>query len=140
MSSFNLDRFVQAQEGVYETALAELQRGTKRSHWMWFIFPQLAGLGSSEMSRRYAIASIAEAQAFLDHPILGKRLREAVGALQDLVDVTAEEVLSPVDAQKLRSSLTLFDLAEPGKIFGAALDRWFDGERDTLTLGLLARQ
>jgi uncharacterized protein (DUF1810 family) len=134
---FDLERFVSAQAGIYETALDEIRRGAKRSHWMWFIFPQIAGLGTSAMSRTYAIGSVAEAKAYLDHPIVGKRLRECVGALQDLADTTAHAVLGDVDALKLRSSLTLFIEAGGGCLFQAALDRWFDGCKDPRTLACL---
>lgn len=134
---YDLDRFVAAQEASYETALDEIRRGAKRSHWMWFVFPQAAGLGASEMSRRYAIASLDEARAFLDHPLLGLRLRECVGALQDVTERTAEEVFGSVDAAKLRSSLTLFIEAGGGPLFRAALDRWYGGIEDEATLSRL---
>jgi uncharacterized protein (DUF1810 family) len=134
---FDLRRFIDAQAGIYPAALAEIRRGAKRSHWMWFIFPQLAGLGRSDMARRYAIASLEEARAYLAHPLLGARLRECVEALQDLSGVTAEAVFGGIDAVKLRSSLTLFAAASDGGIFAAALDRWF-GEPDPATLQLLA--
>jgi uncharacterized protein (DUF1810 family) len=105
---------------------------------MWFIFPQVAGLGSSEMSRRYAISSIDEAQAYLAHQLLGARYRECVAALQDLVGTTAEAVFGPVDALKLRSSLTLFVKAAPGDpLFEAALQRWFGSDKDTRTTDIL---
>ena len=135
---FDLNRFLIAQEATYERALSELARGRKTSHWMWYIFPQLAGLGSSEMSRRYAISSIAEAEAYLAHQTLGARYRECVAILQDIVGTTAEAVFGPLDAAKLRSSLTLFSLAatrEP--LFAAALQRWFRGEEDRQTLDAL---
>lgn len=135
---FNLDRFVTAQEATYARVVTELTRGLKTSHWMWFIFPQVAGLGSSEMSRRYAIGSMEEAQAYLAHPSLGARYRECVAVLQDLVSTTAEVVFGSVDAAKLRSSLTLFAEAAPGDLlFAAALERWFDGERDERTIDKL---
>jgi uncharacterized protein (DUF1810 family) len=132
----NLDRFVSAQADAYEIALVEIGGGAKRSHWMWFIFPQLAGLGSSEMARRYAIGSVEEARAYLAHPVLGGRLRACVVALQGLSDTTAERVFGAVDALKLRSSLTLFEAAGGGALFSEALERWF-GERDPRTLALL---
>lgn len=140
MDSFDLDRFVAAQAGVYDAALAEIRRGQKRTHWMWFVFPQLAGLGRSEMARAYAIASLDEARAYLSHPLLGARLRECVEALQDLVGTTAEAVFGPVDAMKLRSSLTLFAEAGGERLFAAAIDRWYEGRRDPATLDLLARE
>jgi uncharacterized protein (DUF1810 family) len=137
--AFDLARFVAAQHGSYESALAEIRRGAKRSHWMWYIFPQLAGLGRSDMARRYAIRSIDEAHAYLAHPLLGSRLRACVEALQDLTGMTAVDVFGGVDAVKLRSSLTLFAAASGELLFAAALDRWFDGVRDEATLRLLAQ-
>ncbi|AOH84636.1 calpastatin [Sphingomonas panacis] len=131
---FDLERFVEAQADAYATALAEVRRGAKRSHWMWFVFPQIAGLGSSGMARRYAIQSIEEARAYLAHPVLGGRLREITAALQDLPPSAPEAVFGAIDAVKLRSSLTLFEAAGGGALFGAALDRWYGGERDTATL------
>lgn len=134
----DLQRFVEAQAGSYPRALGELARGRKTSHWMWYVFPQLAGLGRSDMSRRYAIASIDEARAYLAHPLLGARLRECVATLQDLVGTTAEAVFGSVDAEKLHSSLTLFHVAEPAeRLFAAALDRWFGGRPDPRTIALL---
>lgn len=136
---FNLDRFVSAQEVTYARALTELTGGRKNSHWMWFIFPQIAGLGSSEMSRRYAIGSIEEAQAYLAHPILGARYRQSVAALQDLVGTTAEAVFGSLDAAKLHSSLTLFAKAAPGDpLFAAAIQRWFRGDKDMQTVKILS--
>lgn len=134
---FQLDRFLAAQDGVYEGALAEIRRGRKRSHWMWLVFPQLAGLGHSAMAQQYAIGSLDEARAYLDHPILGARLRSCVAALQDLDQSDPEAVFGAIDALKLRSSLTLFGVADGGRLFEAALDRWFDGRRDEATLTLL---
>jgi len=135
---FNLDRFVSAQEGTYARVLTELKRGYKTSHWMWFIFPQVAGLGSSEMSRRYAIESIEEAQAYLAHPLLGARYRESTAIVQDLVGTTAEAVFRSVDAAKLLSSLTLFAEAAPDDpLFAAAIQRWFQGNKDRLTVDIL---
>ena len=137
---FNLDRFLTAQEDAYDTALDELRSGRKRSHWIWFIFPQLAGLGRSPTAQFYAINSIEEAQAYLAHPILGARLHECLKALQLLETTDAEAVFGELDAMKLRSSLTLFAEADPGDaILEAALDRWFEGERDRKTLQLLGR-
>jgi uncharacterized protein (DUF1810 family) len=133
---FNLQRFVEAQESTYSGALAEIRRGTKRGHWMWFIFPQLKGLGRSEMAYRFGISSLDEAKAYLAHPVLGPRLRECVAALQDLTSGTAAEVFGEVDAMKLRSSVTLFAKAGGGPIFEAALSRWF-GVEDERTLHLL---
>jgi len=135
---FQLQRFVKAQEGVFDTALSELRDGAKRSHWMWFIFPQIAGLGHSPMSRHYAIRSLDEAKAYLEHPLLGPRLRQSVQALLAWAgkrDATA--ILGPVDAMKLRSSLTLFAAAAPGDpLFDRALASLFDSP-DPATLSLL---
>lgn len=136
---YDLDRFLAAQAGTYDMALAEIGRGAKRSHWMWFIFPQIAGLGSSEMARRFAIRSLAEARAYLGHPLLGARLRECLAALQALpVTTTAERVFGGIDAMKLRSSLTLFVAAGGGPLFEAALARWY-GDPDEATLRHLGR-
>ncbi len=131
-----LDRFVEAQEGVYGTALAEIRRGAKRSHWMWFVFPQIAGLGRSPAARHFAISSLDEARAYLAHPVLGARLRECVAALRDLPPTDAEAVFGSTDAMKLRSSLTLFAEAGGGAMFDATIARWF-GAKDEATLKLL---
>lgn len=134
----DLGRFVAAQEATYATALAEIRRGAKRSHWMWFIFPQIAGLGRSPTAQFYAIGSIDEARDYLAHPILGARLRECVAALQDLAPTSAEAVFGAVDAVKLRSSLTLFAEASGERLFDAAIERWF-GDKDEATLTILRR-
>lgn len=133
-----LDRFTTAQADTYDVALTELRRGAKRTHWMWFVFPQIAGLGRTETARHFAIHSLDEARAYLAHPVLGPRLRECVRALQDLTGTTAAAVLGAIDAVKLRSSLTLFREAGGGPLFVAALDRWFDGSADPATLDLLS--
>jgi uncharacterized protein (DUF1810 family) len=117
--------------------LAEIRAAAKRGHWMWYVFPQLSGLGRSEMARHFAIRSLAEARAYLDHPLLGARIAACVVALQDLGDATAESVFGNVDAMKLRSSLTLFEAAGADPLFAAAIDRWFGGRRDEATLRLL---
>jgi uncharacterized protein (DUF1810 family) len=135
----SLERFVEAQSPVYATALAEIRRGAKRSHWMWFVFPQLAGLGRSDTARLFGIHSRAETEAYLYHPLLGQRYFECVEALQDLGRSDPVGVFGEVDAMKLRSSLTLFEAARPSLLLGAALDRWFGGERDAATLELLQR-
>jgi len=133
-----LDRFVAAQEAVYAQALAELKRGRKQTHWMWFVFPQLAGLGRSETARFYGIASAAEARAYLVHPLLGPRLRECAEALLARDERRAEAILGPVDAMKLKSSMTLFEaVAEDRAPFEAVLDAFFAGERDAATLALI---
>lgn len=135
---YDLSRFVDAQSHAYDRALGEIRRGHKTSHWMWFIFPQFAGLGVSEMSRRYAINSLDEARAYLAHPVLGRRYRDCVAALQDLARTSATIVFGDVDAAKLRSSLTLFERAAPNeRLFAAAIERWFDGQEDERTLELL---
>ena len=131
---FALDRFVAAQDGVYPAALAELRRGRKTSHWMWFVFPQIEGLGASATARRYAVKSLAEARAYLAHPVLGGRLRESAQAVADGPAADAVALLGPVDALKLRSSMTLFTRADPGEpVFRAVLDRYFGGEPDPAT-------
>ncbi len=134
-----LARFVDAQRGSYATALAELRRGAKRSHWMWYVFPQIAGLGSSAMARTYALADLAEARAYLAHPLLGARLRESVDALLEHRGGEIAAILGGIDAMKLRSSMTLFELAANGAEprFAAILDGFYAGERDPATLRLL---
>jgi uncharacterized protein (DUF1810 family) len=134
----SLDRFVEAQTLAYQTALAEIRRGAKRSHWIWFVFPQIAGLGRSSTARHFAIRSLEEARAYLDHPVLGPRYLECVAALQDLTISDPVAVFGEVDAMKLRSSLTLFEAAQPNSLIAAALDRWFQGGRDEATLERLA--
>lgn len=134
----DLERFVVAQEGTYDRALAELRAGRKTGHWMWWIFPQVAGLGMSSTSAAYAVADLAEAQAYLRHEVLGPRLLECCRALLDLEDVGAERVLGSVDAMKLRSSMTLFAHADPEQgIFREVLDRYYDGDEDGRTVALL---
>lgn len=131
---FDLDRFLDAQRDTYDQALAEIRAGRKRSHWMWFVFPQIAGLGHSTMAQHYAIRSLGEAEAYLAHPALGARLREMVAALRDVLVPDAEAMFGGIDAVKLRSSLTLFEAAGGGTAFGEVLDRWFGGTRDPATL------
>jgi uncharacterized protein (DUF1810 family) len=136
--SHNLQRFLDAQEGVYETALAEIGAGLKRSHWMWFVFPQLRGLGLSPTAQHYGIASLDEARAYLCHSLLGPRLRESVAGILPWADCrSAEQILGSIDSMKLRSSLTLFDQVEPGTIFAHGLAAFYDGDRDERTLALL---
>ena len=135
----DLERFVAAQDagGTYDAALAELRAGRKQTHWMWFVLPQLAGLGRSETARRYALADLDEARAYVAHPVLGPRLVEAAQALLPARDPAA--VLGPVDAQKLRSSMTLFARAAPEQpVFAQVLDACFGGEQDEATLALLS--
>ena len=139
MDHFNLSRFIDAQASVYAEALAELRRGEKESHWMWFVFPQLAGLGRSATARFYAIGSFDEARAYLAHPVLGLRLVECTEATLAHPDRSAEWIFGPVDAMKFRSSMTLFEMAaEDAGTFRRALDSFFDGVRDAETIGLLA--
>ena len=136
----NLSRFVQAQDagGTFERALAELRRGRKTSHWMWFVFPQVAGLGQSAMSRTYALSGLDEARAYLQHPILGSRLRACATAVLEAQASTAEDILGSIDARKLQSSMTLFLRAEPADPrFQQVLDRYFDGAADAATDALL---
>ena len=132
----DLERFVDAQDedGTYDRALAELRAGAKRTHWMWFVLPQIAGLGSSPTARHYAVRSLDEARAYLAHPVLGRRLRETAAVVRDAPAADAAALLGPVDAQKLRSSMTLFARAAPGEpVFQDVLDRWFDGVADAAT-------
>lgn len=137
----DLERFVAAQDelGTYGRALAELRRGNKTGHWMWFIFPQVAGLGLSAMSQRYAIGSLAEARAYLAHPVLGRRLRECATVLAETRGRTAEQILGSIDAIKLRSSMTLFLRADPEEtVFQRVLDAYFGGVADGATDRLLS--
>jgi uncharacterized protein (DUF1810 family) len=141
---FDLDRFIQAQDArdgaatVYDRALAELRAGRKQSHWMWFVFPQIAGLGFSAMAQRYAIGSLEEARAYLAHPVLGPRLRACVAALNAIDGKSAREVMGSPDDLKLRSSLTLFGRATPDNAdFRAALERYYGGREDPATLAHL---
>ncbi|MGZ4181069.1 MAG: DUF1810 domain-containing protein [Solirubrobacteraceae bacterium] len=135
-----LQRFVDAHDdgGAYDTALRELRDGRKRSHWMWFIFPQIAGLGQSPTSRRYAISSLDEALAYIEHPVLGPRLEECARALLERTGASARDIFGGIDAIKLRSSMTLFHRADPhNPLFSEVLDRYFDGEPDEATDRLL---
>ena len=140
MGADDLDRFVEAQAGTYPTAIAELRRGRKESHWMWFVFPQIAGLGQSATSRFYAIRSANEARRYLAHPVLGRRLRECAGALLAHEGADAAAILGPVDALKLRSSVTLFgEVAGPDDfVFARCLRAFFGGAPDAATLRLIA--
>lgn len=139
MDRFDLHRFVDAQAPVYAQALAELRRGRKESHWMWFVFPQLAGLGRSGMTRFYAIGSLDEARAYLAHPLLGPRLGECTAAVLLHPEQSAEAIFGSIDAMKFRSSMTLFEAASDGAgTFGQAIDSFFGGTRDAATLALLA--
>ena len=132
---FQLQRFVEAQGAVFDTVRAELSRGRKQSHWMWFIFPQARGLGHSPMARRYAIGSLAEARAYLAHEILGSRLRQCVALVNAVEDRPIAGILGEVDAIKFRSCLTLFARASKGEaVFVDALEKYFGGEEDPATI------
>ena len=134
-----LERFVAAQDPVWPRVVAELAAGKKRSHWMWFVFPQIEGLGSSAMSQRYALPSLDEARAYLAHPVLGARLRQVTDLMLGHAGPPAEAILGGIDAVKFRSSMTLFRAAAPGEArFQAALDAFHAGEPDPRTLALLA--
>jgi len=138
--SYDLERFVAAQDtgGTYEQAVDELRRGYKTSHWMWFVFPQIAGLGRSSTSRRYAISSLDEAQAYLEHPVLGPRLRECASLVIQAQAPSAERIFGGIDAQKLHSSMTLFLRAAPDEaLFQQVLDQYFGGRADPATDRLL---
>ena len=136
--SFDLNRFLSAQEGVFEVALSELKRGRKRTHWMWFIFPQLAGLGSSGTSKKYAIRTLDEARAYLAHPVLGPRLLACCQAILCVPGRSASEIMGYPDDLKLRSSMTLFALASDSHPeFRQVIDRHYDGQLDPRTLELL---
>jgi len=137
---YDLQRFVEAQDPVIETVKDELRSGRKRTHWMWFVFPQIAGLGSSEMSRRYAISSRDEAEAYLDHSTLGPRLRECTGIVNAIDGRSANDIFGSPDDKKFRSSMTLFDaVADDPAPFRMALDRYYDGGPDRRTLELLGQ-
>lgn len=138
---FDLTRFLAAHEGVYEQALAELRSGRKLTHWMWFVFPQVAGLGTSVMARKYAIASRAEAEAYLAHSVLGPRLVECAEALLSVTGRTAHEIMGSPDDMKLQSSMTLFAaLTGPRSPFQGVLDRYYAGQRDERTTQFLKQQ
>lgn len=132
---YDLQRFVDAQQSIYPQALAELRAGYKQSHWMWFVFPQITGLGHSSMAQRYAIADLHEAQAYLQHPLLGPRLEECAQAMLQHSDRTARQILGSPDDMKLRSSMTLFATAAPERtIFQQLLDSFYGGKADPETL------
>ena len=137
--SYNLQRFLDAQEGVYATVLDELRAGKKSSHWIWFIFPQIAGLGHSEMAQKFSITSLDEAKAYLQHPTLGPRLRACTQLVLDVNGRSAEEIFGYPDHLKFRSCMTLFlTAATDNTIFNDALLKYFDGKPDQLTLDILA--
>lgn len=135
---YGLQRFIRAQAEIHAQALAEIQAGAKESHWMWFIFPQIAGLGRSSTANFYSIQSLAEAKAYLDHPVLGPRLSECCDALLALSGISASQVFGFPDNLKLRSSMTLFaQVSPPGSVFSQVLDKYFDGEPDPKTVELI---
>ena len=135
---YDLARFLQAQESDYEQALSEIRSGRKRTHWMWYIFPQIDGLGFSSTAKHYAIKSIEEARAYLDHPVLGPRLRECAQAVVRVDGRTAREIFGSPDDMKLRSCATLFAcVSPPGSVFDRLLEKYYAGERDDRTLNLL---
>jgi len=137
---YNLQRFIQAQEGVYQKVISELKSGKKRTHWMWFIFPQIEGLGKSSVSQYYAIRNLEEAREYLSHSVLGERLKECTRILLDLEGLAVEDIFGYPDNLKLKSSLTLFALvAGPDSIFERALKKFFSGEKDQLTLKILQK-
>ncbi len=138
---YDLNRFLSAQEGVYGRALSELKDGQKRTHWMWFIFPQIEGLGYSPTARRYSIKSMEEARQYLNHPVLGKRLLECTEAVLALKGGSVSEIFGYPDDLKFKSSMTLFEkITGTGSVFSTALDRYCQGQRDEATLRLLERR
>ena len=136
----NMERFLVAQERDYEIALSEIRNGRKKSHWMWYIFPQLRGLGTSTMAHKYGIVDLGEAKAYLEHPVLSARLYELCGELLKHKDKSAYDIFGDIDAMKLKSSMTLFALtSKEHTIFDEVLEFFFDGERDAITLKLINR-
>lgn len=135
--NYTIYRFIDAQERIYPIALQELQGGRKRSHWMWYIFPQLKGLGHSYNSNYYGISGTEEASEYLEDTILGQRLREVSNAILNLATDDAIKVFGDIDSCKLKSSMTLFDLISPKDIFARVLDKYFDGQRDNRTVNLI---
>ncbi|MCK8495996.1 DUF1810 domain-containing protein [Spirosoma sp. RP8] len=137
----DLNRFLDAQQSTYTDALAEIRRGRKQTHWMWYIFPQIAGLGFSQTAHYYAIQDLAEAKAYVNHPVLGSRLVEITRVLLDLEGKTAYQIMGSPDDLKLRSSMTLFSLAKPTEsVFQEVLDKYFQGESDERTLALVKKK
>ena len=139
-SPSSLNRFVEAQKSDFETALAEVRSGRKHSHWIWYIFPQLRGIGHSAFAEFYGIAGIAEARAYLAHPILGERLRTITRALMECETVDAEQIFGELDAMKVRSSMTLFDAVCPNDLFAKVIDKYYGGVRCPITQEMLDRE
>lgn len=138
MDTYNLQRFIDAQDKIFQQACAELRAGQKLSHWMWFVFPQVKGLGRSEMARKFAIASLEEARAYLDHPVLGERLRECTRLVNAVQGCSIGQIFGYPDDMKFHSSLTLFScVATDDQVFGDGLRKYFNGELDALTLECL---
>ena len=139
-NNYDLNRFVEAQHGVYPIALKELHEGRKRSHWMWYVFPQFKHLGHSYNAKYYGISGIEEAAAFLKHPILGQRLREVTSTILNLQENDAEAIFGGIDAIKLRSSMTLFHFISSNDIYTSVLDKYFQGDKDNRTVSILSTQ
>ena len=137
MDGFNLERFLDGQRFGYEYALNEMKSGRKEGHWIWYVFPQMKGLGYSPNSQFYGISCKEEAKAYLEHPVLGARLREITETLLAIEGKTAEEILSPIDAMKVKSCMTLFDAVCPDEIFADVLAKYYDSKKDPATLKLL---
>lgn len=139
--AYRLQRFILAQNAIYDSVLAELRAGRKRTHWMWFIFPQITGLGHSAMAREYALASLEEAQAYLRHPVLGARLRQCSDLVAQVSNASAEDIFGYPDHMKFHSSMTLFARAtEDNQVFTECLRKYFDGKEDSLTLAQLQKK
>ncbi|MBR5130424.1 MAG: DUF1810 domain-containing protein [Alphaproteobacteria bacterium] len=139
MDNYNLNRFIEAQQNMYKTALNEIKDGYKQSHWIWYIFPQHEDLGYSYNSKFYGIHCLEEAKEYLFHPVLGARLKEILTTLLEHSDKSIEDILGGIDALKLKSSMTLFDIVSPNDIFNTVLNVFYNGEQDNLTLSLLSR-
>ena len=136
--NYNLERFIKAQDGIYEAAVSELKNGYKTSHWMWFIFPQFKGLGFSSMSVQYSISSLREAEEYLNHPILGRRIKESSRIVLNINDHSAKQIFGSIDELKFRSSMTLFNYVQNNEnIFELVLEKYFNGLQDNRTLELL---
>lgn len=136
--NYNLERFIKAQAGIYETVVSELKNGHKTSHWMWFIFPQIKGLGFSSMSMQYSISSLREAEEYLNHPVLGSRIRECARIVLDINGYSAKQIFGGIDEVKLKSSMTLFNYVQTSdNIFELVLEKYFKGLQDNRTLELL---